>query len=78
MQNLGVEFDPTKIKHYMLYLAVLCDALPRNHRKKTICSVHREGNTGKDTTRKTGQKYLTVDFARALSEQRKSECSKGL
>lgn len=34
---------PYRIGHCILYLSILCDALPKNHRKKTICSLHKEG-----------------------------------
>lgn len=51
IREWNVEFGcgiwPYKIKHSVPYLAILCGVLPRNHRKKTICSLHREGNTGK-------------------------------
>lgn len=51
IREWNVEFGcgiwPYKIKRCVLYLAVLCGALPRKHRRRTICSGHREGNTGK-------------------------------
>lgn len=41
--ELGCGIWPCRIGHCVLYLAIRCGARPRNHRKKTICSVHNEG-----------------------------------
>lgn len=42
--EFGCGIWPYGIRHWILYLAILCSAPPGNHRNKTVCSLHKERN----------------------------------